>query len=180
MTEPRTIYDNGFLRVTATSINGRDQVCFDRVKTQTGCIVVPITPAGKVVLTREYRHGAGGEVIGVVKGAQDHEAESVEDIARRELLEELGMTVTDVEVTALEPYALPAYTATRGRIAFAYGCHVIAHQELEPNEQVSIYGEVDEVELLALLRNGTITDGESCVALQQFLIQRLLPQVAVG
>ncbi len=52
--------------------------------------VLPVTSDGKVVLTREYRHGLGRVALALPGGtAQD--GESPETCARRELLEETGL-----------------------------------------------------------------------------------------
>jgi ADP-ribose pyrophosphatase len=172
MGESRMVYDNGFLRVLARDASGRELITVDRVTTQTGCIVVPVTPEGRVVLVREYREGAGCEVIGVVKGAKDHPEERDRDTAERELREELGMSATDIVSTAQEAYALPALTATRGRVVFAYGCRVVDQPQLEANESVSVYAEVDDRMLLQLLQAGVVNDAESAMALQAYLLSR--------
>lgn len=56
----------------------------------TSAAVLPLTREGKVVLTREYRHGLGRVVLALPGGTAE-EAESPEACARRELLEETGL-----------------------------------------------------------------------------------------
>lgn len=173
MSEQRTIYNNGFIQVRARDVGSRELVTIDRVKTQTGCIVVPITPEGNIVLVREYREGAGKNVIGVVKGAKDSEGESSEETARRELKEELGMEAGDIFETDIEIYALPALTATRGKILFAYGCQRVTAPAQEEDEFVEIYRKVDMATLISMLRTGVINDAESCAALQSLVLHNL-------
>ncbi len=52
--------------------------------------VLPVTAEGKVVLTREYRHGLGRVALALPGGSAE-DGESPEACARRELLEETGL-----------------------------------------------------------------------------------------
>ncbi len=59
-------------------------------------VIVPFhTGRGKIVITREYRVALAGDEYGFPAGLVD-EGETVEAAARRELLEETGLTVTRV------------------------------------------------------------------------------------
>jgi 8-oxo-dGTP pyrophosphatase MutT (NUDIX family) len=54
--------------------------------------VLPITSQGDVVLTKEYRHGAGLVVTGLPSGVVDKTDITPMNTAKRELLEETGYT----------------------------------------------------------------------------------------
>ena len=56
----------------------------------TSSAVLPVTSDGKVVLTREYRHGLGRVAIALPGGTAE-DGEGPEACARRELLEETGL-----------------------------------------------------------------------------------------
>lgn len=55
----------------------------------TSAAVLPITKAGEIVLTREYRHGLGRTAYSL-PGGSAKDGETPEACARRELLEETG------------------------------------------------------------------------------------------
>jgi 8-oxo-dGTP pyrophosphatase MutT (NUDIX family) len=68
--------------------------------------VVPLTPAGEVVLAREYRHGLGRTTLELVGGAMEPGDPSPLETARRELAEETGYTSAHwVHLCALSPNA---------------------------------------------------------------------------
>jgi len=170
MRNKTTIFENGFIRVESQMDNGRELITFDRRKTQTGAIVVPIMEDGRIALIEEYRHGAGKNVIGIVKGAADRVDESATEVAARELKEELGIEAAELVETNINVYALPSLTATNGRVVFAYGCRVTSEPELEPDEQVSLIEPVSVGKLVSMLRQGDINDGESVLALQAYVL----------
>jgi ADP-ribose pyrophosphatase len=176
MSNKRTVFENNFIRVESQADNGREIITIDRVKTQTGAIVVPVMENGHIALVREYRHGPGKYVIGVVKGASDREDESATEVAVRELKEELGMTAKDLVETSIQTYALPSLSATRGRVVFAYGCQITSEPDMEPDEDVSIFQLVSKAELAEMLRDGVINDGESCLALQAYLLASIVQE----
>ncbi len=173
MPETKTLYNNGFIQVRAREIDGRELITIDRVKTQTGAIVVPITPEGKIILVKEYREGARQSIIGVVKGAKDDDSETYEDVAQRELMEELGVEAEEIIDTGIDLYALPSLTATQGRVMFAYGCRQTSAPDQESDESVEVYEEVDMATLIVMLRGGQVNDAESCAALQSLVLHNL-------
>ena len=156
------IFDNGFISVEKDDLNGF--ISIDRNATQHGSIVVPINMDGKIILIREFRHGAQSHVISFVKGAADNNDETPVDIARRELMEELGMQADKITVTNSEPFALPALSQTRGRICIASGCKVVALPALETGEQIEVYGAFSTREIWDMIKSGEMNDAESIAA----------------
>lgn len=161
------VFNNGFITVEQDDNNGF--ISIDRNATQHGSIVVPITSDNKIVLIREYRHGAKQSVISFVKGAADNNEESYEDVAARELKEELGMVSSKIIVTHSEPFALASLSQTRGRICFAFDCEVTSQQSLEDGEQIEVFGEFTINEIWDMIISGKMNDAESIAAFAVFI-----------
>src|SRR5690625_3933049 len=62
--------------------------------------IIPITPAGNVVMIRQYRHGVRRTTLEVPGGIVD-DGESPREAAIREMLEETGYVVDDADVGEL-------------------------------------------------------------------------------
>jgi rSAM/selenodomain-associated transferase 1 len=69
---------------------------YSYIATPRAAFIVPITPAGDVVLVRQYRHPVRDFTLEVPAGAVD-EGETPRQAAERELLEEVGGASDDVE-----------------------------------------------------------------------------------
>ncbi len=106
--------------------------------------VVAVTPAGDLVLAREYRHGAGEVVLGLPSGAIDaadgDEAEAAAHrAANRELMEETGYAAGLLE-RILGAWPNPANQDNRATSFLALD--LVAGGEIKPD-----LGEEIEVEL---------------------------------
>ena len=73
------------------------------------CIaVVPVTPAGELVLIEQYRHATGGMLVEIPAGNMDRENEDAVACAQRELAEEIGFQAGRL-VKLFEGYLVPGY-----------------------------------------------------------------------
>lgn len=82
--------------------------------------VVAVTADDRLVLVRQYRHGAGEAVLELPGGAADPADAEVAATARRELLEETGFAAEAIEpVTSL--FANPAIHPNRVHFMLATG-----------------------------------------------------------
>lgn len=104
MTEPREIlYEGQWLRLVRI---GRWESC-ERNHHANGMavIIVAVTPQDEVLFVEQYRVPLGARTIEMPAGlvGDDHEHDTLEDTARRELIEETGWQANKVEVLLIGP-----------------------------------------------------------------------------
>ena len=104
--------------------------------------VVPITKAGKVLLQRNYKHGAGQIITEVVAGVVD-DGEDFKEAAKRELAEETGYTAPKM-VKIGEIYANPTSTSMKYHVFLALECEKTQEVSLDDAEQIEPF-EVEDV-----------------------------------
>ncbi|MFH1052980.1 MAG: NUDIX hydrolase [Candidatus Woesearchaeota archaeon] len=119
-------------------------------------IVFCLTKQNKILILKQYKHGAQEEIQEIPAGMMD-DRESPEDAARREVLEETGYKVENLEKIGtifLDP------TATRStcHIYFATGAEKVGSQKLDATEDITVM-EMTKEEVLGNLKNSTINSG---------------------
>jgi ADP-ribose pyrophosphatase len=123
---------------------------------------VPVFENGETILVRTYRYASRREFLEVPAGKLDLEGESPEDVARRELIEEIGYAAE--RLTPLgEIYPCVGYSDEVNYLYLAEGLEAHEgpgdpHEFLEP-----VRMSLEEAVAMAL--SGEIQDGKSVVAL---------------
>ena len=126
--------------------------------------VLPVTESGGLILLKQYRHASKRVHIEVPGGSLDpHRGETVEEGAKRELLEETGYGCKEL-IKVGEHYPNPALQSNRMHTFLALGCKEIKAQELDPFEELELYfcsindvkrhlakGEIDHTIMMASL-----------------------------
>ena len=124
--------------------------------------VVPLLADGRVVLVRQYRYPLGAEFIEIPAGKLDHQGESPEAVARRELEEETGWRAGNL--TSLGAF----------HIAVGYSNEIIHCYLATDLSEVGARLDDDEFlevlympleEALEMVADGRITDVKSVVSL---------------
>jgi ADP-ribose pyrophosphatase len=118
--------------------------------------VVAFTPELKLLLVREYRHGAGRAVTGLVSGVvEPGEAEAsdegLEHAARRELAEETGYGGGEFELL-VQAWSNPANQTNRVSSYLAIGVHPVGEPQPDDAEQPELLL-ADPVDFLRSLRD---------------------------
>lgn len=117
--------------------------------------VVALTDDDRLVLVRQYRHGAGEAVLELPGGAVDAKDADIVQAGRRELREETGFAATRVEpVTSL--FANPAIQPNRVHILLATGVAPDGAQALEQSEDGLVVELRPVAEVLAGMAGGLI------------------------
>jgi len=120
--------------------------------------VVPVMPDGRVLLTREYRHGRGEIIHGLVAGGVEHGDSETGDAAmaaaRRELREETGYEAsTFVKLLTSYPNAASHSNAVTSWLALDLSR--AGEPRFDPGEKVELLFE-DLAALLGDLQSGAV------------------------
>lgn len=100
--------------------------------------VIAITPEGKMVMIRQYRHGLGRTCYELVAGVMDPTDATPEEAARRELMEETGFGGgTWREFTVLSPNASACNNLSH--CFLAVGVTPQGERHLEPTEDIAVH-----------------------------------------
>ena len=86
-----TLADTGFIRLAEAQVEGAGERFTRLIVHHPGAVVVvPVDDEESVLMVRQFRAPAGGELLEVVAGKRDVEGEEPEETARREMHEEIG------------------------------------------------------------------------------------------
>jgi ADP-ribose pyrophosphatase len=119
----------------------------------------------EVVLLRQFRYAAGGELFEVPAGRPDRDGEPWEEVATRELEEETGYAAGKVEyLTTI--YTTPGFTDERIHLFLATGLDK-GTTNLDQDEFVEVVV-LPLSRALEFVRDGTIIDAKSVTALLYF------------
>ncbi len=116
--------------------------------------VVPITPDGRFLLNKQYKHGIGKEVIEFPAGGIDEGEEDPLRTAHRELMEETGYSVEPDQIEFLaHMLANPTGAETRIWWYLAHNVRKTGEQKIDPAETIENFL-VTPRELLSLIHSG--------------------------
>lgn len=123
--------------------------------------ILPITPNGKIILERQYRHPIKEWIFEVPAGTLE-EGESPEECAIRELMEETGYDVLKLERLG-SCYLSPGYSTEKIHFFLAR-----IGQQGKANREASEFIELKEFgldEVLKMVTRGEIEDGKTLALL---------------
>lgn len=127
--------------------------------------VVPITPEGKVVLIRQYRHGRE-EICIEIPGGMVDKNESPATAAQRELLEETGYVPEQIiHLGSVTPN--PAFLSNECHTYLALNARQMQSPTFDGAEDIALE-EVDLADLDSLVQRGHITHALVIAAFYHF------------
>ncbi|GAC1400889.1 MAG: NUDIX hydrolase [Chloroflexota bacterium] len=152
------------LRQDEVVIGGKDHITYTYAQAAPAVFIVPLTPAGEVVLIRQYRYTVDSWCLEVPAGGMwDRSGETLSGVARDELREEIGGIAEEVLFVA----TFYPWTSRSDQIAHVFLARDVKldrHQELELTERIeSVKVPIDQA--LTMARSGEIKDGQSALAL---------------
>ena len=124
--------------------------------------VIPVTPAGKLVFIKQYRHGTAEITLEVPGGIVDPEDATARHAARREMREETGYD-TDEIVYLGEVAPNPAIQNNTCYTYLARNARPLGPQRLEGTEEIEVVL-VDPADVPGLVLSGKITHSLVVVA----------------
>ncbi len=139
------------------------EIDYAYTESEGGVWVIPVTEDGEIVLIRQYRYSPDVWCWEAPAGSLfDHEG-SLEDLARRELVEEIGAVCDELEYVTWFYGAVSASDAVC-HVFLARGVRLDRSPEREPTEFIEIHA-MPVNEALSLARSGEMRDGRSALAL---------------
>jgi ADP-ribose pyrophosphatase len=165
----RTLHDGRIVHLAIDSVRFPDGSTgpIELIRHSGAAAIVPVRgdPAADdpdVVLLRQFRYAAGGELFEVPAGRPDREGEPWEDVAVRELEEETGYLPGKLQrLTTI--YTTPGFTDERIHLFLATD---LSHGQtnLDQDEFVQVVA-MPLSQVMAAIRDGRIIDAKSIVAL---------------
>lgn len=164
--ESADIFGAGLFRVVKDRVGSprtgqqRDVVVIDIPNV---VVVVALTRNRELVLVRQYRHGSRADSLEVPGGLHDGDAETPQQGATRELLEETGYGGGHWQpLGELRPQ--PAMQANRAWVFLATGVEVQAQPQPDPGEDIEVEL-LPQAQFAACIVNGSIDNALTVAAL---------------
>jgi ADP-ribose pyrophosphatase len=117
-----------------------------------------------VVLVSQYRPPYERAVLEIPAGMRDIAGEDTAEVARRELIEEAGLSAGGLELLT-EILPSPGMTDSVTTLYLATECTPVPHDRQGPEEEHMEVLHLPLVEAMAMVERGEITDAKSVVAL---------------
>ncbi len=138
------------------------------VSVKAGVCVIAIDDLGMVHLTKEFHYAVGRETIEAVSGGIEP-GHSAYEMANRELLEELGITATNLQSLGLvDPFTASVVSPTELFLARGLAFGVATPESTEQITHVTMSFD-DAIESVM---DGTITHAPTCIALLKVALRR--------
>ncbi|NKB69319.1 MAG: NUDIX domain-containing protein [Candidatus Latescibacteria bacterium] len=141
--------------------------------------IIPLTPAGKVVLIHQYRHGTERMSLEIPGGLAESEDGSFAEGARRELVEETGYEPERV-ISLGKVAPNPALQDNHCHSFLALGARPTGAQKLDPGEDIAVE-EFDLEAIPQLIAEGRLEHSLVVVAFYLFeQYRRQHPEILAG
>lgn len=161
----RSLLELSFLDIQMRQVRTPGGEVVDRVViVHPGAVAVVPVIDGEVVVIEQYRAPASGVVIEIPAGKYDTPDEDPKSTARRELVEEVGLTA-DRLTFLTEIYTTVGFTDERIAIFLAEGLHAADRTPVGAEEEAATIRRIPLPEARRMVIEGTIVDAKSVVGI---------------
>ena len=165
----KEIMTGKILHVTVDTVEIDDGIKGDAKKTATreavwhfgACAILPLTQDGKIIMVRQYRYAAGQPMLEVPAGKLEHNGESPDGCATRELEEEAGVTAGEMIPLGFV-YTSPGFCNEKIYLYFAKDLQP-GKQHLDPDEFMNLESYTPK-EVEDLINKNEIVDAKTIAA----------------
>lgn len=165
VTESQIVFDK-FLKIRQDKLHFQDKTdhyYYTLLTPASAVIILAQTRDNRFILNEEYRHTVRTFLLCCPGGYLNHEEESPEEAAQRELQEETGYSAERIEPLGFSfPY--PGISAQKVYYVMAHGVEKTAQPKPETSEIFRTV-ELSYEELLKEIKKGRAIDGTLCTAL---------------
>ena len=152
------------LRQDRVLLKGKGEIDFTYHDHPGAVLVVPVTWDDQVVLIRQYRYTVDEWTVGVPAGGlHDAQGMALEEVALKELREEIGATCQQLRYVGYF-YLCVGQSNQRCHVFLATGVELNDQQALEDTENIELMP-TPLAEALRMARTGQIKDGDSALSL---------------
>ncbi len=152
------------LRVDRVAIPGRGEIRYSYLERGESVIIVPVTTNGRMALIRQYRYPVDQHCYELPAGCcRDTGGAPLEEVARKELREEIGATAGSLEAVTWF-YSSSSISDEVCHIFLALDVVLDQETDMEPGEHIDLLL-LPVAEAFALVRRGEMKTGTCALAI---------------
>jgi ADP-ribose pyrophosphatase len=169
--EEKTVY-SGHVEIGVVTVEAPDGTTFEREITHPGdaVAVVALHPDGQVTLVRQYRAAVDAEILELPAGKLDVDGEPPLECARRELVEEVGLSASTWELLVTFVNS-PGSADQRTTVYLATDLERVPDDRQGVEEQAMTVERLPLADAVDLVRTGGITDAKTVIGLLLTVLQ---------
>ena len=166
------IYDGAVFRLADETFSSPSGEIFRRqiVRHNGAVAVVPLHDDGTVTVVSQFRASVMGRLLEIPAGLLDRHGEALDEAARRELREEVGLLCGRLDYLCTYVPA-PGITDERVTIFVARDLTAVATERHGPEEHDMVVSRVRLSDALAMIEAGEIIDGKTAYAFALLVAQ---------
>lgn len=152
------------VRQDHVKLDGNGEIDFTYVESPGAVGIVPVTRNGEIVLIRQYRYTVDEVSMEIPAGGlHDADGDPLEDVARKELSQEVGAICDSLEYLGFF-YTAIGQSSQAYHVFLAFDIELGEQQDLEPTERIEVHP-TPAKEALRMARSGEIKDGTSALSI---------------